>query len=134
MAKSNANVSTVRRSKHGWILTLLFSLLSILWVFPMFVVLVKSFKRKAYIFRVPFGFSTVSITEGWDAFKDGAKLLFNGWLNYQNGIRMTNFVKSFEYSLFITVCSVAVIILFCSMCAWYIVRVRSNFSKVMYTF
>ncbi len=34
------------------------------------MVLLNSFKRKAYIFKHPFGISTVSITEGFEAFKD----------------------------------------------------------------
>ena len=37
--------------------------LSILWISPIFMVLLNSFKRKAYIFKHPFGISTVSITE-----------------------------------------------------------------------
>lgn len=132
MAKANANVSTVRRAKHGWVLTLLFTLISIIWISPIFVVLLNSFKRKAYIFRYPFGFSTDPISAGWDKFLAGAKRLFCGWLNYTNGIKNTNFFQSFQYSLFITVVSVALIILCCSMCAWYIVRVHSKVSKTMY--
>lgn len=57
-------VSAVRQAKHGWIITLLFAVLSILWISPIFMVLLNSFKRKAYIFKHPFGISTVSITEG----------------------------------------------------------------------
>ena len=56
MAKNE--VSTVRQAKHGWILTLFFAILSFAWIAPILVVVLNSFKRKAYIFRYPFGFST----------------------------------------------------------------------------
>lgn len=132
MAKKTEQVSTVRRAKHGGLLTALFAVLSILWISPLFIVLLNSFKRKAFIFRYPFGLSSASITEGWDAFIAGAKTIFCGTLNYQNGIKATNFWECFGNSLFITVGSVAVIILCCSMCAWYIVRVNSKGTKIMY--
>lgn len=132
MAKSKEQVSTVRRAKHGGILTVLFSVISILWIAPMLVVLLNSFKRKAYIFRYPFGFSANSISDGWDKYMKGAKQIFCGTLNYTNGLKATKFWNCFGNSLFITVCSVAVIILCCSMCAWYIVRVHTKFTKFMY--
>ena len=56
-----------------------------------------------------------------------------GFLNYTNGIKTTNFWECFGTSLFITVGSVALILICCSMCAWYLVRVRSKFTKTMYT-
>ncbi|MDD6503875.1 MAG: carbohydrate ABC transporter permease [Lachnospiraceae bacterium] len=132
MAKNSNQVSAVRRAKHGWVLTLLFALISILWISPILVVLLNSFKRKAYIFRYPFGFSTVSIAEGWEAFTEGASQLFCGWLNYKNGLKATSFISCFGNSLFITVFSVLAIVICCSMCAWYIVRVRTKFTKAMY--
>ena len=132
MAKNSNQVSAVRRAKHGWVLTLLFALISILWISPILVVLLNSFKRKAYIFRYPFGFSTVPIAEGWEAFTEGASQLFCGWLNYKNGLKATSFISCFGNSLFITVFSVLAIVICCSMCAWYIVRVRTKFTKAMY--
>lgn len=55
MAKKNNNqVSAVRQAKHGWIWTLAFTVISILWIAPILVVLLNSFKRKAFIFRHPF--------------------------------------------------------------------------------
>ena len=47
--KKAQEVSAVRQAKHGWIITLLFAVLSILWISPIFMVLLNSFKRKAYI-------------------------------------------------------------------------------------
>ena len=122
--KKTQEVSAVRQAKHGWIITLLFTVLSVLWISPIFMVLLNSFKRKAYIFKHPFGISTVSITEGFEAFKDGMSRLFCSTLNYKNGLRMTHFI---------TVGSVVLIVLCCSMCAWYIVRVKTKGTKLMYT-
>ena len=133
MAKHNGpEVSTVRAAKHGGLLTLFFSILSIIWIFPLLVVVLNSFKLKAYIFRYPFGISSKSIAEGWDNFVAGAQKIFCGWLNYGNAIEKTNFWNSFGNSLFITVGAVCAIILCCSMCAWYIVRVNTIGTKIMY--
>ena len=131
--KKAQEVSAVRQAKHGWIITLLFTVLSVLWISPIFMVLLNSFKRKAYIFKHPFGISTVSITEGFEAFKDGMSRLFCSTLNYKNGLRMTHFWDCFGTSFLITVGSVVLIVLCCSMCAWYIVRVKTKGTKLMYT-
>ena len=133
MARGNEQVSAVRRARHGGILSVVFAIISVLWISPMLIVLLNSFKRKAFIFRYPFGFSSHSLSDGWDKFMDGARQIFCGTLNYRNGLKATSFWSCFGYSLFITVFSVAAIILCCSMCAWYIVRVHSTFSKLMYT-
>lgn len=132
MAKNKEQVSSVRRARHGGILTVVFAVISILWISPMLVVLLNSFKRKAFIFRYPFGFSANSLSDGWDKYVQGAKQIFCGTLNYKNGLKATNFWDCFGNSLFITVCSVAVIILCCSMCAWYLVRVNTKFTRIMY--
>ena len=47
------DVSAVRRAKHGGVLTVIFAILCFVWVSPMLVVLMNSFKKKAYIFRNP---------------------------------------------------------------------------------
>ena len=52
--KKAQEVSAVRQAKHGWIITLLFTVLSVLWISPILMVLLNSFKRKAYIFKHPF--------------------------------------------------------------------------------
>ena len=133
MAKKNNNqVSAVRQAKHGWIWTLAFTVISILWIAPILVVLLNSFKRKAFIFRHPFTLGTEPLSAGWDKFIHGVERAFCGWLNYSNGIRKTNFWNSFGISLFITVGSVALIIICCSMCAWYITRVHTKVTKTIY--
>ena len=95
--------------------------------------LLNSFKRKAYIFKNPFGLSTVGLGAGFAQWKAGLRLTFVGWLNYANAIAKTDFFRCFGYSLMITVGSVFLIILCCSMCAWYLVRVKNGATKTIYT-
>ena len=133
--QKNANISTVRRANgaSGVVLTVVFAVLSFLWICPILVVLLNSFKRKAYIFKNPFGLSTVSLSAGFAQWKAGLRLTFVGWLNYVNAIAKTDFFHCFGYSLMITVGSVFLIILCCSMCAWYLVRVKNGATKTIYT-
>lgn len=98
--------------------TIVFSILSIAWLAPMFIVLINSFKRKAYISRRPFSFPTGKA--------------FVGLQNYVDGMKKIGFFQSFGYSLWITVASVAVIILCTSMFAWYITRVKSKTTTALY--
>lgn len=107
-----------RKAKHGWIFTLFFSILSVAWVFPILLVLMNSFKKKVYISRKPFAIPTDKMFVELD--------------NYVSGIEKIHFFDAFKNSLFITILSVAVIILCTSMCAWYISRVKSVFSSSMY--
>ncbi len=133
MAKKANEMTSVRKARHGGLLTAIFTVLSLLWISPLFVVILNSFKRKAYIFRNPFGISTNSIADGWDKFVKGAQKMMCGLLNYRNAVDKTDFFHAFGYSLFITVVSVIVIIICTSMCAWYITRVHNKFTKAMYT-
>lgn len=110
--------SSVRQAKHGWVLSLLFSILSIAWIIPIAIVVMNSFKLKAYINRYPF--------------KIGFGKMFVGLANYTEGIRKIDFFKAFGYSLFITVFSVGIIVLCTSMCAWYVTRVKNLMTKSMY--
>ena len=111
-------MSSVRKAKHGWILTLIFSILSVIYVMPIVVVVMNSLKKKAYINRNPFALPNAKT--------------FSGLENYKNGIEKIDFFKAFGYSAFITVCSVVVIIVCTSMCAWYITRVHTAFTKGVY--
>lgn len=106
------------KNAKGRFLTLLFSVISVLYVLPIVVILLNSFKKKAYISKSPF-----SLPSG---------KMFVGLENYAQGIERTQFFSSFFWSVFITVGSVAVIILCTSMCAWYIVRSNSFFCRVLY--
>jgi raffinose/stachyose/melibiose transport system permease protein len=66
------------------------------------------------------------------AFQLPGSSTFAGISNYVDAITSKGFLNSLGFSLFITLSSVAAILVFCSMCAWYITRVNSVFSKVMY--
>lgn len=107
-----------RKTKHGTLLTVIFTIISIAYVYPIFLVLINSFKKKAYISRDPF-----SIPQG---------KIFVGLENYVKGIEKTGFMQAFGWSLFITVFSVAAIILCTSMCAWYICRVKNAATNTIY--
>ena len=106
-----------KKLKHGWLVTLIFSVISLLYLYPIILVVINSFKKKAYISRVPF-----------DLPKDN---MFVGLENYIRGIEQTKFFEAFGWSLFITVGGVAVIILCCSMCAWFISRVNTWWTKLI---
>ena len=107
-----------RKAKHGWIWTTLFSVISVAWVFPIFLVVLNSFKKKVYISKKPFALPTGK--------------MFVGLENYVNGINKTGLISAFGWSVLITVFSVAAIILFCSMTAWYITRVKSKVTSTIY--
>ena len=82
MAKKQSEVSAVRRAKHGGVLTVIFAILSFLWISPILIVFLNSFKRKAYIFTHPFSPSAYSLSEGWDKFVKGIEKAMCGWLNW----------------------------------------------------
>ena len=108
-----------RKAKHGWILTLFFSIVSVLYLYPIVLVVINSFKKKAYISRYPF--------------RIPRDRMFVGLENYVRGLEKTGFLPAFGWTVLITVCSVALIILCCSMCAWYISRVKTRGTKIIYT-
>ena len=99
-------------------LTIVFSIISVIYLIPIALVVLNSFKKKAYISRYPFEIPTGKMFVGLD--------------NYINGIKKTGFFEAFGWTLFITVASVAVIILCTSMCAWYISRVKNAVTSTIY--
>ncbi len=107
-----------KKVKHGWLLTLIFTVISILYVYPIVLVMINSFKQKVYISKFPFKIPTGK--------------MFVGIENYIRGIEKTGLIQAFGWSVFITVFGVAVIILCCSMCAWYISRVNTAVTKLIY--
>ena len=99
--------------------TVVLSIASLLWIYPAFMILMNSLKKESAI-------STGSV------FRLPTPETFAGLDNYIDAIASKGFVSSLFYSLFITVTSVAAILLFCSMCAWYITRVKGIVSKILY--
>ena len=102
------------------VLTVVFAILSVVWLIPIFEVVINSFKENAFVNLDPFALPNSES--------------FVGWANYIKGMTFGNypFLKSVSYSLLITVVSVVLILLCCSMSAWYIARVNSLISKIFY--
>lgn len=108
----------MKKVKHGGVFTAIFSIISIGYIFPILLVFINSFKKKAYISRKPF-----DIPNG---------KMYVGLENYVRGIKKANFFEGAKWSTVITVGSVFLIILCTSMCAWYIVRVKNALTKAIY--
>ncbi len=102
------------------VLTCFFIVLSLVWLVPVFEVLMNSFKLNTFVNLEPFALPNAES--------------FAGFANYIKGMTFGNypFLKAALYSLVITVLSVALILLFCSMSAWYIARVNSLASRTFY--
>ena len=96
----------------------LFSFLSVVYILPIVVVLLNSFKKKSYINLEPF--------------KAPNETTFAGLDNYTAAIDQYGFLKAVGWTVFITVGSVAAILICTSMCAWYITRVQNRITKGIY--
>lgn len=107
----------VKRVYNTFLYVLLLSL-SVAFLAPVIIVLLNSFKSRFSISQEPF------------LLPDSET--FIGIENYVRGLADTGFLSAFFWSLFITVSSVFVIVIFTSMTAWYIVRSKDAFSKIMY--
>lgn len=100
------------------VLFIILILLAAIFLAPLLIVLMNSFKSKFFISSQPFKFPTADT--------------FTGRENYIEGARKIKFLNAFGYSLFITVFSVIGISLATSMLAWYLTRVKSVFTTVVY--
>ena len=112
-------IDASERVHHPWAWTIFFTILSLVWIYPIVLVFINSFKKKVYISK--------------NAFSLPNKESFAGWENYTTGIERTNLIGSFGWTVFITVGAVALILLCCSMCAWWIVRVDNWAARLLYT-
>ncbi len=97
---------------------ILLVILSALFISPILIVIINSFKGKLYITSEPFSFPD---SETFASFE-----------NYISGLSKTGFAMAFITSLFITVVSVLLIIVFTSMTAWYITRNQTLLCKITY--
>lgn len=95
------------------------TVLSVAYIYPIFMVLINSLKVKRAI-------TTRNM------FKLPTEETFNGWKNFEVAIKTNGFFKSFGYSAFITVTSVLAICIFCSMCAWFITRIKNKLTSLIY--
>lgn len=95
-----------------------FTILGLVYIAPILIVLMNSFKKKVYINKQPF------------TLPDSKTL--NGVENYLTAIEKYDLLEAVGWTIFITVGSVLVILICTSMCAWYITRVKSGFTKSLY--
>lgn len=99
-------------------LTTLFSFVSLIWLFPIFLVLMNSFKGQFFISDQPFKFPTVETYVKLE--------------NYFNGNEQIGFISAFFNSMRVTVLSVIAIISFTSMASWYITRVKNSLNNMIF--
>ena len=107
-----------KRSRISAAGTGIFTILGLVYIAPILIVLMNSFKKKVYINKEPF---TLPIEKTW-----------NGLENYLTAIDKYELLSAVGWTVFITVGSVLVILVCTSMCAWYITRVKTKFTKLLY--
>ena len=100
-----------------WIVILTIAALA--WIYPIIMILMNSLKKES------------AISTG-TAFKLPTADAFAGIANYVDAVASKGFLSSLGYSTFITITSVVAILVCCSMCAWYICRVKTKFTKIFY--
>ena len=100
------------------IVYIVLTVLAVAFLVPIFLVIMNSLKNKLYISTTPF------VLPNGDSFV--------GLKNYVDGLTKIHFFDSVGYSLFITVFSVLAIVIFCSMTAWFITRVKSKITSGIY--
>ena len=105
-----------KRLHPVWVILLI--LLALIFLLPVVLVLVNSFKSRLYISAAPF-----SLPDG---------TTFVGWENSRTGLQSAGFAAAFGRSVFITVGSVVLLVLGCSMTAWYLARARGFLPKLLY--
>ncbi len=109
-----------KRSKTAdriWVILL--TILAVAYLYPIFMILINSLKQERAI-----GTDTI--------FELPTSETFAGLENYIDALGSKGFARSLGFSVLITVTAVAAILICCSMCAWYITRVRSKFAQSLY--
>jgi raffinose/stachyose/melibiose transport system permease protein len=114
----NYSAANSKSKVKNIILSVILALLAVAFLLPILIVFMNSFKGKLHISDVPFEFPNSNT--------------FVGLSNYTEGLTKTGFFSAFGWSTFITVFSVLAIVLFTSMTAWYITRVKSKFCSGLY--
>ena len=110
------------RKKKNWgdnLISLCLGLLCLVWIYPIVMILLNTFKVE----------SAISTNTAFDLPTAAG---FAGLENYVNAVGSKGFIGAFLTSLLITVTSVGGILLFTSMCAWYITRVQNKLTKMIY--
>ena len=113
--------NTLHKKKYGkTLLSIFFAIVCILYVLPVVMVAINSFKLNTFVKT--------------DTFALPNEDSYAGWANFVKGMTFGNypFFKSALYSLVITLLSTALIVICTSMAAWYIARVNSRFCRIVY--
>lgn len=100
------------------IITIVLLVLAVLFMVPIFLVLLNSFKSRFFISQEPFAFPNEET--------------FVGLENYVKGLTSSGFFNAFLRSVFITVASVVLIVVCTAMISWFLVRVKNKFTKILY--
>lgn len=109
----------VKRKKSDIIFTVVFTIISCFWVYPLIMVLINSFKGKTYITLEPFALPNEESFIGLDSYDQAVNTKMD-------------FMSALANSVIITVLSVALILFCTSMCAYYLSRVKTWYTKVFY--
>lgn len=115
---NNKSTQSNKKNVSNNIIFIILCALVIVFLAPIIFIVTNSFKGKFYISDNPFSFPTSET--------------FVGITNYINGLEKTGFLSAMGWSFFITIMSVIVIILFTSMTAYYITRVKSKVTSALY--
>ena len=107
-----------KKKYWSWAGTGIFTILGLIYITPILIVLMNSFKKKVYINKEPFTLPT--------------EKTLNGFENYITAIEKYDLLSAVGWTVFITVGSVLAILVCTSMCAWYITRVKSKFTQILY--
>ena len=107
-----------KKRRLSMIGTGLFTIFGLVYIAPVLVVLMNSFKKKVYINKEPF---ILPNEKTWNSIE-----------NYVTAIDKYELLDAVGWTVFITVGSVLVILVCTSMCAWYITRVKTKFTKALY--
>ena len=107
-----------KKNTLSWIGTGIFTIIGIIYILPILVVLMNSFKKKVFINKEPFQLPSGKT--------------FTGIENYITAIDKYELLQAVGWTIFITVASVVVILICTSMCAWYITRITTRFTKTLY--
>lgn len=102
----------------SWIGTIFFTILGLIYIAPIIIVLLNSFKKKSFINLEPFKLPSAKNFIGLD--------------NYTTALDQYGLLKAVGWTVFITVGSVIVILICTSMCAWAITRVKNKFTNAFY--
>ena len=110
-------MSSSRKTRRA-IASIVLAVFGLVYVSPLFIILINSFKSETYVSASPFSLPTA---DTWA-----------GLANYMRGIDFYGLLSGVGWTLIITVGSVAAILLLCSMFAWFITRVKNVFTKILY--